>query len=240
MHETGYRTHTCGELRASDVGAEVTLAGWAHRCRDQGGLVFIDLRDRYGIIQIGVSQAEQREAHAVASDVRAEFALQVKGTVCARPQDAINEKLPTGTIEIAAAEIRVLSTSPTPPFDIAAAGDVSDEVRLKYRPLDLRRPEVQGKLLRRHEMNRVIRDFFDKRGFAEIETPVLVRATPEGARDYLVPSRVHRGKFYALPQSPQIYKQILMCAGFDRYSLRRAHPCSRSWCPAYCSPFSWR
>jgi len=217
VHETGYRTHTCGALRSEHVGKDVTLAGWVHRRRDQGGLIFIDLRDRYGLTQVSISKDEQPAAHAVASDVRSEFTLQVRGSVVARPEGARNPDLATGDIEVVAQSILVLSTSPTPPFEVSGSEEVSDEIRMRYRPLDLRRPEMQDRILRRHAMNRAIRAYLEARDFAEIETPILAKATPEGARDYLVPSRLQHGKFYALPQSPQIYKQILMCAGFDRY-----------------------
>jgi aspartyl-tRNA synthetase len=216
MLKTHYRTHTCGELRASHAGETVTLAGWVHRRRDQGGLVFLDLRDRYGFTQVRVSEEENAGALAAAAKVRPEYVVQVEGEVRARPTEAKNPKLATGEVEVSARAIRVLSESPTPPFEIGA-GDVSDEIRLEHRPLDLRRPEMQGHLLLRHRMNKVIRAFFEERAFAEIETPILAKPTPEGARDYLVPSRLQHGKFYALPQSPQVYKQILMCAGFDRY-----------------------
>ncbi|MGH7162649.1 MAG: aspartate--tRNA ligase, partial [Planctomycetota bacterium] len=217
MHETAYRTHTCGELRASDVGSAVRLAGWAHRRRDQGGLVFLDLRDRYGVTQVRAAKEGQPEAHAAASEARPEYVLRVEGVVAARPEGAKNPRIPTGDVEVVATNISILSESPTPPFEIAGAEQVSEEVRLKHRPLDLRRPEMQEKLVRRSRMNRVIREFFAARDFVEIETPILAKATPEGARDYLVPSRIQPGKFYALPQSPQIYKQLLVCAGFDRY-----------------------
>ena len=215
MHETAFRTHTCGELRLKDRSLTVTLAGWVHRVRDQGGLVFLDLRDRYGLTQVSVSKDELPETHAAATGLKPEYTVQVEGTVCERPER--NDKLPTGDIEVAGKTIRVLSESPTPPFEIAGEEPVSEEVRLKHRPFDLRRPVNQERLMRRHRMNQVIREFFDAREFAEIETPILAKATPEGARDYVVPSRLHPGKFYALPQAPQIYKQILMCAGFDRY-----------------------
>ena len=217
MHQTAYRTHTCGDLREGDAGSEVTLAGWVHRRRDQGGIVFLDLRDRYGLTQASFNLDENPDAHAVAMQAKPEFTMQVTGTVAVRPDP--NPKLPTGAIEVIVTRARVLSESPTPPFDIGAAAhdEVSDEVRLRHRPLDLRRPEVQDRLLRRHRMNAAIRAFFEARGFVEIETPVLAKASPEGARDYLVPSRIHPHRFYALPQAPQIYKQILMCSGFDRY-----------------------
>ncbi|MEE8104258.1 MAG: aspartate--tRNA ligase [Planctomycetota bacterium] len=215
--KTAYRTHTCGELRAAHAGETVSLTGWVHRRRDQGGLVFLDLRDRYGLTQIQVSKDEQPDAHAAASGVRSEFVLKVDGLVRERPEGARNDALATGDIEVSVTAVTVLSESPTPPFEISGTDDVSDEVRFRYRYLDMRRPEVQKKLLLRHRMNMAVRDFFESQGFVEIETPVLAKATPEGARDYLVPSRLHHGKFYALPQAPQIYKQILMCAGFDRY-----------------------
>ncbi len=217
MTQTAYRTHTCGELRAADAGQEVSLAGWVHRRRDQGGLVFLDVRDRYGLTQVSVSRDDDAASHDVASSVKPEYTVRVRGVVKSRPDAAQNDKLATGAIEIIATHIEVLSTSPTPPIEIAGGDEISEEVRLKYRPLDLRRSEPQDRILRRHRMNRYIREFFDAREFVEIETPILAKATPEGARDYLVPSRLHPGRFYALPQAPQIYKQILMCAGYDRY-----------------------
>ncbi len=217
MYETSYRSHTCGHLRATDEGKRVALAGWVHRRRDQGGLVFVDLRDRYGLTQVSVSEEAGSEAHGIARTLRPEFTVRIEGVVRLRPESARNPRLPTGEIEVAATSIRVLSTSPTPPFEVGASEEVSGELRLKYRPLDLRGSEMQKKLLLRHRMNRVLRAFFDERDFVEIETPILAKPTPEGARDYLVPSRLHHGTFYALPQSPQVYKQILMCAGFDRY-----------------------
>ncbi|MCZ6786735.1 MAG: aspartate--tRNA ligase, partial [Planctomycetota bacterium] len=217
MYETGYRTHTCNALRTADVGGNVTLAGWVHRRRDQGGIIFLDLRDRYGMTQVRISTDRQPEAHAFASGVRSEYVLQVEGKVQTRPEGAENPNLETGEIEIDCDTVRILSTSPTPPFEIAGKDEISDEVRLKYRYLDLRRPEMQAKIQRRHTVIHTIREFFESRGFIDIETPILAKATPEGARDYLVPSRLHHGTFYALPQAPQIYKQILMCSGFDRY-----------------------
>ncbi len=217
MYETHYRTHTCGELRLEDRGKTVCLAGWIHRCRDQGGLVFFDLRDRYGLTQVSVSKEEYPEAHAVAAGLKSEYTVQIEGSVLERPESARNAKLATGAIEIAAHRIAVLSLSPTPPIDVAGKEEISEEVRLKHRPLDLRRAENQARLMMRHKMNRTIRAFLEERDFVEIETPILAKATPEGARDYIVPSRIHPGKFYALPQAPQMYKQILMCAGYDRY-----------------------
>jgi len=217
VHQTAYRTHTCGELRAEHRGDRVTLAGWVHKRRDQGGIVFLDLRDRYGITQVSAHKESAPEAHAAAMETRPEFAVQVEGEVRERPEGARNPRMPTGDVEIAARAIVILSTSPTPPFEIAGGDPVTDEMRLRFRPLDLRKPRNQARLARRHRVNRLIRAFFEERGFIEIETPILAKPTPEGARDYLVPSRVHPGKFYALPQAPQIYKQLLMCAGFDRY-----------------------
>ncbi|MEM8884696.1 MAG: aspartate--tRNA ligase [Planctomycetota bacterium] len=217
MHSTAFRTHTCGDLRAEHAGSSVTLAGWVHRRRDQGGLVFLDLRDRYGLTQVSVSKDDVPEAHAAASDAKPEYCLRVEGEVVARPEGARNDKLATGDVEVIARSITVLSESPTPPFPIESNEEVSDEVRLRYRPLDLRTARMRENIVRRHRVASHIRSFFDERGFVDIETPILAKATPEGARDYLVPSRVHPGKFYALPQAPQIYKQILMCGGFDRY-----------------------
>jgi aspartyl-tRNA synthetase len=204
-------------LREADTGSRVTLAGWVHRRREQGGIAFVDLRDRYGLTQVRVSKDAHSEAHKAVAEVRPEFTLQVEGEVQPRPEGARNPNLPTGAVEVVADSIRILSRSPTPPFEIGGSEEVSDEVRLRHRPLDLRRFEMQDNLKRRHRMNQVIRAYLEERGFMEVETPILAKATPEGARDYLVPSRIHPGRFYALPQAPQIYKQILMCAGFDRY-----------------------
>ena len=217
MYKTAYRTHSCGELRLEHQGLNVTLAGWVHRVRDQGGLIFLDLRDRYGLTQVSVSKDEYPEVHAQAASVRPEYTVRVEGAVFERPDGARNENLPTGAVEIAAHSLDVLSESPTPPFEIANPEEPSEEVRLKHRSIDLRRPQSQSRLLRRHRMNHAIRDFFSARDFVEVETPILAKATPEGARDYIVPARLHHGKFYALPQAPQVYKQILMCSGFDRY-----------------------
>jgi len=217
VHQTAYRSHTCGELRLEDRGKTVRLAGWVHRVRDQGGLVFLDLRDRYGITQVNVSKDEYPEIHAVAARLKPEYVVAVEGVAFERPGAARNERLPTGDVEVAAQGLVVLSESPTPPFEIAGTDDVSEEIRLKHRPLDLRREQMRDNLLRRHRMNHEIRLFFEEQGFVEVETPILAKATPEGARDYIVPSRIRKGRFYALPQAPQIYKQILMCAGLDRY-----------------------
>ena len=216
-YETPYRTHNCNELRPADVGRIVRLAGWVHRRRDQGGIVFLDLRDRYGLCQVRISKQAQAQAHETVAAVRPEFVVQVEGEVQARPDGAHNPNLDTGEIEVAATQVEILADSPTPPFEIAGSEEISSEVRYRYRPLDLRRPDVQQHLLRRHRIQRRMREFFSERDFVEIETPILAKATPEGARDFLVPSRLHHGTFYALPQAPQVYKQLLMCAGFDRY-----------------------
>jgi len=211
------RTHTCGELRASDVGKSVTLNGWVDRRRDLGGLIFIDLRDRYGKTQVVFSPQHNDQAYQIAKELKSEFVISVTGKVERRPKGAENPSLPTGEIDVLADEVQILSKSETPPFLIEDDINVSEELRLKYRYLDLRRPIMQLNLITRHRMAQVVRRYFDENGFIEIETSFLVKSTPEGARDFLVPSRLHPGKFYALPQSPQLYKQILMVAGFDRY-----------------------
>ncbi len=207
------RTHTCGALRAADVGAQITLLGWVHRVRDLGGVLFVDLRDRGGITQVVVDDA----LLAAAKRLRSEYVVGVTGVVRARSADTVNPKLPTGEVEVVAGEIRVLNEAKTPPLPIADDANVSEDVRLRYRYLDLRRPRLQYNLGLRHRVTMAIRRYFDEQGFWEIETPILTKSTPEGARDYLVPSRVHPGEFYALPQSPQIFKQILMIGGTDRY-----------------------
>lgn len=211
------RTHNCGELRKSDDTKEVILSGWDHSRRDHGGLIFIDLRDRYGLTQVVFDPSSNPEGHKVAESLRREDIISVRGKVRLRPEGMINANLPTGKIEILADEIEVVSRAETPPIDVDDRKIANEDVRLKYRYLDLRRPQMQHHLLMRHKVRQAARDYFCKENFLEIETPVLVRSTPEGARDYLVPSRVHPGKFYALPQSPQLYKQILMIAGLDRY-----------------------
>ena len=213
--EFSYRTHTCGELRSSHVGQAVILLGWVHRVRDLGGVMFFDLRDRHGLTQV-VARTGTAAAD-VASKLRSEFVVAVSGQVVARAKDAFNPKLPTGEIEIAATTLEILNDARTPPFSINEDAPVAEETRLRYRYLDLRRGGLQENLIVRHRVTLAARRYFDAQGFLEIETPILTRSTPEGARDYLVPSRVHPGEFFALPQSPQIFKQILMIAGLDRY-----------------------
>jgi len=209
------RTHTCGELRAQDVGQDVVLLGWVHRVRDLGSLVFIDLRDRYGVTQIVARDNDALLADA--KRLRSEFVVAVRGRVEDRAKETVNAKITTGAIEVSASDIRLLNEAKTPPFMIADEIEISEETRLKYRYIDLRRPRMQRNLVMRHRATMAIRQYFDEHGFLEIETPMLTKSTPEGARDYLVPSRVHPGEFFALPQSPQLFKQILMIAGMDRY-----------------------
>ena len=215
---TAYRTHTCGALTAADVGQSVRLAGWAANRRDHGGLVFIDLRDRFGLTQVVVDpQRASKETHAAAESVRAEFVLAVAGKVQRRLAGKENPNLATGAIEVVAEKLEVLSPAQTPPFEISDHCQVGEDLRFKYRYLDLRRPEMRDRLLVRHRVALAVRQHLAAEGFVEIETPILAKSTPEGARDYLVPSRLYPGKFYALPQSPQLFKQLLMVAGFDRY-----------------------
>jgi len=211
------RTDYCGRLRATDAGREVALWGWVATRRDHGGLVFIDLRDREGVVQLVFNPAHDQDAHLVAAAARSEYYIAVKGAVVLRREGTINAELPTGEVEIAVTAAEILNPSNAPPFPITGPDNTAEEVRLKYRYLDLRREGMQRNLRRRHQALRGARAFLDADGFIEIETPILFRATPEGARDYLVPSRVNPGKFYALPQSPQLLKQILMVGGFDRY-----------------------
>ncbi len=212
-----YRTHVCGALRPENVGERITLAGWVNRRRDHGGVTFIDLRDRSGIVQIVAHPEKDAEAHKAAEALRSEWVIQVEGVVQRRPKDMENPDLATGQIEVEIEQIKVLNPAHTPPFLINEEGDVDEMVRLQYRYLDLRRPRMQRNLQLRHAVVKYIRDFLDLRGFWEVETPILFKTTPEGARDYLVPSRVHPGEFYALPQSPQQLKQLLMVAGVERY-----------------------
>ena len=211
------RTHTCGELRESHVGKPVTLTGWVSLRRDLGGVIFIDLRDRYGITQVVFAPQHDKKAYEVAQELRSEFVLSVSGVVERRPAGMENKDRPTGTIDLIAKELTILNKAETPPFPIEDDLQVSEDIRLKYRYLDLRRPAIQKNFFIRHKAYQLTRKYFDANGFVEVETPVLMKSTPEGARDFLVPSRIHKGKFYALPQSPQTYKQILMVAGFDRY-----------------------
>ena len=209
------RTHYCGDLRAANEGEEVTLCGWVQRQRDLGQLIFVDLRDRTGIVQLAFDEATDRAVFDKAFGVRGEFVLAARGRV--RIRSSVNRELPTGDIEIAVEELRVLSRAQTPPFEIVDNCTTAEATRLKYRYLDLRRPVLQHNLLMRHRIAKATRDYFDANGFIELDTPMLIKSTPEGARDFLVPSRLHHGEFYALPQSPQLYKQLCMVAGFDRY-----------------------
>ncbi|MDT8323879.1 MAG: aspartate--tRNA ligase [Bacteroidota bacterium] len=211
------RTHTCGALRAGHIGEKVTLNGWVDGRRDLGGMIFIDLRDRYGLTQVTFAPQHSAQVHASAHELRSEYVLSVTGTVRARPEGMANADMPTGEIEVIVDAFEILNPSEITPFEIEDDVDAHEDLRLRYRYLDLRRPALQKHLLLRHRLYQIVHRYFDEQDFIEIETPVLMKSTPEGARDYLVPSRVHEGKFYALPQSPQTYKQLLMVAGFDRY-----------------------
>ncbi len=216
--KTTLRTHHLGELGLNDLGTHVNLCGWVHRRRDHGGLIFIDLRDRYGITQLVFDPKFDTHSHDLAQLLRSEWNISVEGKVRPRGEGLTNEKLATGAIEVEVAKLKILSKAKTPPFSICDDKiDVNEDLRLTYRYLDMRRGEILEKMLIRHKIVKSIRDFFDRRGFCEVETPILTKSTPEGARDYIVPSRVHEGKFYALPQSPQLFKQLLMIAGLDRY-----------------------
>ena len=211
------RSQYCGLLSAVEIGQDVCLMGWVQRRRDHGGLIFIDLRDREGIIQLALDPDRDPEAHAKADRVRSEYVVAVKGTVSARPQGTVNPKMKTGEVEVEVHELKILNTAQTPPFQIDEYSEVAENIRLKHRYLDLRRPAIQSNLMLRHRVARTVRTYLDGKGFLEIETPILTKSTPEGARDYLVPSRVNPGTFYALPQSPQLFKQLLMISGYDRY-----------------------
>ncbi|MBP7839855.1 MAG: aspartate--tRNA ligase [Acidaminococcaceae bacterium] len=211
------RSHHCGLLTAAEAGQQVTLSGWVAKRRDHGGLIFIDLRDRSGIVQIVIDTETAGDSFKVAEDMRNEFVVSITGCVRLRTEDTINRNIPTGEIEVEASSLEILNSAKTPPFYIQDGVDVDENVRLRYRYLDLRRPEMQKNLILRHKVTKLMRDFLDNRSFIEIETPMLTKSTPEGARDYLVPSRVNPGKFYALPQSPQIFKQLLMVSGMERY-----------------------
>ncbi len=211
------RTHKCNDLRQTDSGDQVTLMGWVLRRRDHGGVIFIDLRDRWGITQVVFNPEHNAEVHAKAHGLRSEWVLAIRGRVHNRPDGMINDKLATGSIEVMVDELRILNTSKTPPFPLDEETEVSDNLRLQYRYLDMRRPGMADNFIMRHKAAQAIRTFLNDENFLEIETPMLTRSTPEGARDYLVPSRVNAGKFYALPQSPQLFKQLLMVAGMDRY-----------------------
>ena len=211
------RTHRCAEVTAEDVGREIVVIGWAHKRRDLGGVIFIDLRDRSGVLQVVFNIEKDSALHAKAEQIRSEYVLAIRGVLVNRSEDTINPAIATGEWELVANELRILSRAATPPLLIEEDIETNEAVRLKYRFLDLRRPDMQKNLMLRHRITKIARDYFDEQGFLEIETPILMKSTPEGARDYLVPSRVHPGKFYALPQSPQLFKQILMVSGFDRY-----------------------
>jgi aspartyl-tRNA synthetase len=212
-----YRTHQCGKITEQYIGEKVTITGWVQKRRDLGGLIFIDLRDRSGIVQIVFSPEVSAEALETAEKVRSEYVLTVTGTVLERDQSTVNPAMNTGKIEISGEEIKILNSAKTPPFSISEDMDLNEDIRLKYRYLDLRRPVMQETLKMRHEVTRYIRNFLETEEFMEMETPMLTKSTPEGARDYLVPSRVHPGEFYALPQSPQLFKQLLMVSGFEKY-----------------------
>jgi aspartyl-tRNA synthetase len=211
------RTNPCGTLTKANIGQEVVLTGWVQRYRDLGGVNFIDLRDRSGIVQIVFNPDFDKAAHAAAERIRSEYVIAVKGTVVERDPETFNANLATGEIEVRITELEILNAAKTPPFFIEDGVEIDESIRLKYRYLDLRRPEMQKTLLLRSKAAKIFRDFLDENGFIDVETPILTKSTPEGARDYLVPSRVHPGEFFALPQSPQIFKQLLMVGGVERY-----------------------
>jgi aspartyl-tRNA synthetase len=212
-----YRTHNCGELREKNIGEHVVLNGWVDTRRDLGGIIFIEMRDRYGIMQVVFEPTFNEVAHQQGKDLRNEFVIAVEGTVRKRPAGTENPALPNGLVDVMVDKLIILNEAKTPPFPIKDEVDVTEDIRLKYRYLDLRRPRMQHNLMMRHKMYLLTREYFDRNNFIEVETPILMKSTPEGARDFLVPSRVHKGKFFALPQSPQQYKQILMVSGIDRY-----------------------
>lgn len=209
------RTHYCGEPGMADVGKEITVCGWVQRQRDLGGLIFIDLRDRAGILQLAFDEKTDRSIFDLAFTVRSEYVLEASGVI--RERAAKNMDIPTGEVELEVGALKLISKAVTPPFEIMPNSETGEATRLKYRYLDLRRPDLQGRIMARHRVSKITRDYFDEQGFLEIETPIFIKSTPEGARDFLVPSRIHKGSFYALPQSPQLYKQLCMVAGFDRY-----------------------
>ncbi len=211
------RTHYCGTVRESDIGTQVCVMGWVQKQRDLGNLIFIDLRDRTGIVQLAFDDKTEKEIFDKAFGIRAEYVLAAHGVVRQRGEGAINPNLPTGAVEIFVTELKILSAAQTPPFEVSDSKKVNDETALKYRYLDLRRPSLQRNIMMRHQIAKVAREYYYENGFLEIETPMMIKSTPEGARDYLVPSRIHKGSFYALPQSPQLYKQLLMLSGYDRY-----------------------
>jgi aspartyl-tRNA synthetase len=211
------RTSSCGSLRRQDIGKEVVLNGWVQRRRDLGGLIFVDLRDRSGIVQVVFNPEQETSTFKLAENLRGEYVIAIKGIVSARPEGSVNTGMPTGEIEVLASALEILNEAKTPPIYIMDELDADETIRLKYRYLDLRRPEMQRNLILRHRVTKIARDFLDENGFLEIETPILTKSSPEGARDFLVPSRVNPGRFYALPQSPQLFKQLLMVGGFERY-----------------------
>ena len=211
------RTHYCGTVRESDIGKQVCVMGWVQKQRDLGNLIFIDLRDRTGIVQLAFDDKSEKEIFDKAFGIRAEYVLAAHGVVRPRGEGAVNPNLPTGAVEIFVTELKILSAAQTPPFEVSDSKKVNDETALKYRYLDLRRPSLQRNIMMRHQIAKVAREYYYENGFLEIETPMMIKSTPEGARDYLVPSRIHKGSFYALPQSPQLYKQLLMLSGYDRY-----------------------
>ena len=219
-----YRTHTCGELRLSNAGQTVTLSGWVHKARKMGGMTFVDIRDRYGVTQLVFNNETDADLCELANKLGREFVIQVTGVVAERSNK--NNNIPTGEIEILATELVILNEAQTPPFTIEDNTDGGDDIRMKYRYLDLRRSNVRANLMLRHQIAFETRRYLDQMGFLEVETPILIGSTPEGARDFVVPSRMNPGEFYALPQSPQLFKQLLMVSGFDRY-FQIANECRR-------------